>query len=165
MACVTTVHSLAGRLGAPRKSRVTQALYKTPFERFRGLFAHPLRTMATLSSYSYLVVGGGNASGTVAREFVASGSLKAGQLCIITDEPVSKWHPQDAVWIALAGTNSCCMDYCRPIYHLLSECTWASAAGYASGYVGSLQVVAYERPALSKGYLTGVVTCGRQSTC
>lgn len=39
-------------------------------------------------SYKYVCLGGGNSSGYLAKELVAGG-LKAGELCIITDEPVS----------------------------------------------------------------------------
>ncbi len=60
--------------------------------------------MAT-STYKYVVLGGGNASGYAAKTFVENGG-KAGELCIITEEPY----------------------------------------------------VAYERPALSKGYLLGELT-------
>lgn len=58
------------------------------------------------STYKYVVLGGGNASGYAAKTFVENGG-KAGEMCIITEEP----H------------------------------------------------VAYERPALSKGYLLGKLVC------
>lgn len=41
-----------------------------------------------MSSFQYVVLGGGNASGYAAHRFVRNG-LTPGQLCIITDEPVS----------------------------------------------------------------------------
>lgn len=48
-----------------------------------------LRSIAMASaSYKYVVLGGGNAGGYVAAEFVKRGGGK-GELAIITDEPVS----------------------------------------------------------------------------
>ncbi len=40
-----------------------------------------------MSSYKYVFLGGGNAAGYAAREFVAQG-LQPGELLIVTDEPV-----------------------------------------------------------------------------
>ena len=43
------------------------------------------------SSYKYVILGGGNASGYAAQEFVKRGGGK-GELAIITREPVSSLH-------------------------------------------------------------------------
>lgn len=43
---------------------------------------------ASKMSYKYVVLGGGNASGYAAKEFVASGKLNKDELAVITDEPV-----------------------------------------------------------------------------
>jgi hypothetical protein len=39
-------------------------------------------------SFKYVCLGGGNSAGYLAKELVAAG-LQPGELCIITDEPVS----------------------------------------------------------------------------
>lgn len=40
-----------------------------------------------MPAFKYIILGGGNASGYAAKEFVNRG-LNPGELCIITDEPV-----------------------------------------------------------------------------
>ncbi len=40
------------------------------------------------TAYKYVCIGGGNASGYLAKELV-TGGLQPGELCIITDEAVS----------------------------------------------------------------------------
>lgn len=64
----------------------------SPVSRARDLKRIQAQKQAHIStmaqSYKYVCLGGGNASGYLAKELVAGG-LKAGELCIITDEPVS----------------------------------------------------------------------------
>lgn len=119
--------------------------------------ARTLRTVAVMAQhYKYVCLGGGNASGYLAKELVAGG-LKAGELCIITDEPVST-----AVCCSASGVLKSRQS--------LRSCRSAQAwAGIARGLqliatlcvLLDMQVVAYERPALSKAYLfpTGAFLC------
>jgi hypothetical protein len=60
------------------------------------------------AAYKYVVVGGGNASGYAARAFVLQG-LAAGELCIITDEPV----------------RFMCLGHSDLNRHLRSLCRWS----------------------------------------
>lgn len=53
-------------------------------------------------SYKYVCLGGGNASGYLAKELVAGG-LKAGELCIITEEPVRVY-----CFTSTKNDGSCC---------------------------------------------------------
>lgn len=40
-----------------------------------------------MANFKYVILGGGNAAGYAAKEFVSQG-IQQGELCIITDEPV-----------------------------------------------------------------------------
>lgn len=52
-------------------------------------FTVPVRCAMASSSFKIVSLGGGNASGYLARELVESSKLSRGELAIITDEPVS----------------------------------------------------------------------------
>lgn len=99
-------------------------------------------------TFKFVCLGGGNAAGYLAKELVAGG-LNPDELCIITDEPVGRHE------------YACVMKQCHVLFN--KKLSWHNSRN-AAAVIGDrsvtqlrqlchLQVVAYERPALSKAYL------------
>jgi hypothetical protein len=74
-----------------------------------------------MSAYKYVVVGGGNSAGYVAREFAQSEGFGPGQLLIVTDEPVSGLLCMCGQMVWVAGGVVCskhtCMRWCTWVCH------------------------------------------------
>ncbi len=106
-----------------------------------------------MASFKYVVVGGGNAAGYVAREFFALG-ISRGELCIVGEEQVRLCGKQALVGGRLHGTWPA--DGPRAQRRRAWRCVRPACLFVAMPFLchpPCAQVVSYERPALSKGYL------------